>query len=260
VICSLRDVLVEREDSAKHEMRVISSLNRYFDAVLVHADPDLLKLDETFSRIGDISIPLVYTGFVTPKPSRNIRAKLRRQLEIGTDEFLIVASAGGGHVGAPLLQAVVNALAYINKGKTVHLYVFAGPFMDEAEFDRLHALAGKGVQVFRFKPDFLSYLAAADLSVSMAGYNTCMNILAANVPALVWPFSQNREQRFRAERLAGTGMMQVLDDRDLYPDRLAAIMDQALSQRSRQTGRIDLDGARKTAEWLENWMQSSQRL
>jgi len=260
VICSLRDVLVEREDSAKYEMRVISSLNRYFDAVLVHADPDLLKLDETFSRIGDISIPLVYTGFVTPKPSRNIRARLRRQLEIGTDEFLIVASAGGGHVGAPLLQAVVNALAYIDKGKTVHLYVFAGPFMDEAEFDRLHALAGKGVQVFRFKPDFLSYLAAADLSVSMAGYNTCMNILAANVPALVWPFSQNREQRFRAERLAGTGMMQVLDDKDLCPDRLAAIMDQALSQRSRQAGRIDLDGARKTAEWLENWMQSSQRL
>jgi predicted glycosyltransferase len=66
------------------------------------------------------------------------------------------------------------------------------------------------ILVSRFTPDFLSYLEAADLSVSMAGYNTCMNILAAKTPAIVWPFSQNREQRLRAERLAQKAPFTVL--------------------------------------------------
>ncbi len=260
VICSLRDVLVEREDSAKYETRVIHSLNRYFDALLVHADPDLVKLDETFSRTDDISIPLWYTGFVTPKPPPGTRERIRQKLEIDEDEFLIVASAGGGHVGAPLLQSVVNAAEYIDKGKTVHVYVFTGPFMAEAEFGRLNAIARKGVRIFRFSPDFLSYLAAADLSISMAGYNTCMNILAADVPALVWPFSKNREQRFRAERLAGTGALRVLQEGDLKPSRMAAIVEKILSQPFRPTIDIDLNGAEKTAKWLEDWMSSLQRL
>jgi predicted glycosyltransferase len=40
IICSVRDILVEKEDQAKHELRAVKTLNRYFDAVLVHADPN----------------------------------------------------------------------------------------------------------------------------------------------------------------------------------------------------------------------------
>ena len=109
--------------------------------------------------------------------------------------------------------------------------------------------------MYRFSSDFLSYLAAADLSVSMAGYNTCMNILAAAVPALVWPFSQNREQRLRAERLAAAGGLKVLSEADLNPDRLTVIMEQTLSQRPRLSQPIDLNGAANTAQWLKDWMK-----
>ena len=132
--------------------------------------------------------------------------------------------------------------------------------MGEEEFDRLKSLSSKTTRVFRFTPDFLSYLAAADLSVSMAGYNTCMNILASQVSAVVWPFSQNREQRLRAEGLARLGLVELLDNDDLPPARLAAIMSRALSQWSRSPIGVDLDGAPNTARWLESWMESSRRL
>lgn len=260
VVCSLRDILVEKKDPVSYEKRVLSVLNSCFDALLVHADPSLIKLDETFSRAGDISIPIVYTGYVTPRPSPDARIRLRRQLEIGKSDVLVVASAGGGKVGSRLLEAVVHAFRLTETGNTLHLYVFAGPFMGEEEFDRLKSLSSKRMHILRFTPDFLSYLAAADLSVSMAGYNTCMNILASHVPALVWPFSQNREQRLRAGALARLGAVEVLSNHDLQPTHLAAIMRRALSHWSRSPVGVDLNGATNTARCLESWMEPSRRL
>ncbi len=139
-----------------------------------------------------------------------------------------------------------------------HLKVFTGPFLGQSEFDRLRKDVGNNVQVTRFTSDFLSYLAAADLSVSMGGYNTTMNILATGVPALVWPFPQNREQRLRAERLANQGILNVIEDEDLHPDRLAVIMDQRLSKPTRPNVNINLNGAVNTAKWIENWIMRQQ--
>lgn len=55
-VCSLRDILVEKNDPEKYEKRVIKILNRSFDALLVHSDPELFPLDESFSRIHEIQI------------------------------------------------------------------------------------------------------------------------------------------------------------------------------------------------------------
>ncbi len=39
VVCSLRDVLVEKNDTQAYETRVIAALNQWFDALLIHSDP-----------------------------------------------------------------------------------------------------------------------------------------------------------------------------------------------------------------------------
>lgn len=163
-------------------------------------------------------------------------------------------------MGDPLLEAVIEAFRLMRAEKPLHLFVFTGPLMSREKFERFEALSGQGVKVRRFTTDFLSYLAVADLSVSMAGYNTCMNILAARVPALVWAFPQNREQRLRADRIARVGALKVLEDQDLHPSRLAAIMDKALSVGNRTPVKIDLNGAANTAGWIETWIDRLKRV
>lgn len=252
VVCSLRDILVgRRKYTPAYESKVVNLLNRYYDALLIHADPLLLKLDRTFSRLNDLTIPAVYTGFVTPQPPPRARQTIRRQLNIDENERLIVASLGGGRVGEPLLNAVIQAVLQIKNERPVSLAAFTGPFMPPEVYEGLKQYAGGPIRVERFSSDFLSYLAAADLSVSMAGYNTCMNILSARVPALVWPFSQNREQRIRAERLAEIGALEVLHDDDLAPKRLSAIMNESLSHNRRACRPVDIAGAEKTAQWIQ---------
>ena len=259
VVCSLRDILVDKKKyTPSYEARVVASLNCNFDALLIHADPALLKLDETFSRVNAITIPVVYTGFVTPAPPADARAKIRKKLGIKDAQPFIVASLGGGRVGEALLEAVIKAFKHLGSLNRGCLQVFAGPLMNPKKFKRIEGYSDERIHVARFTPDFLSYLAAADLSVSMAGYNTCMNILAAGVPALVWPFSQNREQRLRAERLASAGSLKVLSENDINPDRLAVIMEKSLSQPARVESPVDLNGAINTAKWIADWMKDEK--
>jgi predicted glycosyltransferase len=251
VVCSLRDILVEKDTPDKHERRAVELLNRHFAAVLVHADPALVRLEETFSRLGEVTPPVVYTGFVAPRPEAGARRRVRERLGMAGADRLIVVSAGGGSVGAPLLEAAVRAFEFLPRRRGSRMLVFTGPFLPEEDYLRLCRQAGEGVVIGRFARDFPAVLAAADLSVSMAGYNTSMNLLAAEVPALVWPFAQNREQRMRSERLEALGALSLLRDEDLGPRRLADRMDRMPGRNERPAVRLDLNGAEATARWVE---------
>jgi len=260
VVCSLRDILVEKKNQKTYEQRVLEVLNKYFDGLLVHADETLVSLDETFASTERIKIPVVYTGFVTPRPNADGAKRIKTRLGLKRDEALVVASAGGGRVGVDLLRVVVEAYTRLIGERGLRLYVFTGPFMAEADFSALSDRAASlpGVQLERFSADFLSYLAAADLSISMAGYNTCMNILAAGVSSLVFPFAQNREQRMRAEKLAALGGLRLLKEEDLEPSRLAGPIADILNSGKRSVRvPVNLDGARETARWLEHFDEST---
>lgn len=249
VVCSLRDILVEKENPQKYETRVIDALNKWFDAVLVHSDPDLIRLDTTFSRLDQIRIPVFYTGFVTPLPDLNKAEQIRKEI-IGPDpgRRLVVASIGGGNVGIELLKALVRAYPALPSKKNIRLNIYTGPYMDARDKHALKSFACDSIKLAEFTHDFVSVLKACDLSVSMAGYNTCMNIAAAGVPSLVWPFNQNREQRARAEKLSRfAAPMTILDDQDLAPDILARHIEANLNRQIGKPGiTLNIHGARNT--------------
>ena len=253
VFSSVRDILVEKDNAAKHEARVVKLLNQYFDGVFIHADPQLVRLEETFGRFNEIKVPLIYTGYIASHPPPGARRYLRRKLAMAEDEILIVASAGGGQVGMKLLQATVSAVDLIARQMPVRLVVFTGPFMARENRLRLKQMAGKWATIDIFSNEFLSYLAAADLSISMGGYNTTMNILSTQVQAMVLPFAQNREQHLRAERLAARQALTLLANEDLVPDHLAAKIKAAIDRPLRKRNIFDLDGATATARWIERW-------
>ena len=61
------------------------------------------------------------------------------------------------------------------------------------------------------------------------------------------------EQRLRSERLEALGALQLLQDADLEPVRLAALMDRRLDQAGRPEVGLNLDGARAAARWIDAW-------
>ncbi|MGH9843609.1 MAG: glycosyltransferase, partial [Blastocatellia bacterium] len=122
------------------------------------------------------------------------------------------------------------------------------------QFQRLQQqIAGRShITLERHTTQFLTWLRQADLSISMAGYNTCMDILSARVRALVCPFAEheNDEQTLRARKLEQLGYVSVLDPVRLEPDYLAAEIVRCLDSPPSPAVALNLQGAPRTAELL----------
>ena len=248
VVCSVRDILVEKQDTAAYEARVVKRLNRYFNLVLIHSDPNLISMDQTFSAVDAIHIPIVYTGFVTPFPDRVRARAIRKKLLKGRAGPLIVAGAGSGSVGEDLLRAAAAAAPLL--GPESKTFLVTGPYMKKKIRQELAIQSGTGLRVFRFFQQFVELLAAADLTLSMGGYNTLMNCLAAQTPCLALPFEQNREQGLRIRTFGPASGIQALEPRDLFPDRLARNIKEKLADTRTQSIRPDLDGAAAAARHI----------
>ncbi len=67
--------------------------------------------------------------------------------------------------------------------------------------------------------------------MSLAGYNTCMNLLVTQVPALVYPYARQREQPMRVNKFKNNLLMKVLDEEDVQPDRLTDQIVRMLDQK-----------------------------
>jgi len=254
-VCSLRDILVEKKDPAAYEGRVLQKLNRNFDALLIHSDKNLLRLDETFSRADEITIPVVYTGFIAQQADPAAGKALRRALNISPEQKLIVASAGGGRSGYPLLSLVLDACDILGGTLDCRVEIFAGPFMDDEEFEKLSARATTGIRIQRYTRRFLDYLNAADLSISLAGYNTCMNLLATRVPALLFPYTRQREQPMRVDKIKDFLPVKILNLNSVGVDRLRDCIIQMLSHKKevQEPLSLDMNGAANSAGFLGRW-------
>src|SRR5260370_14267049 len=97
--------------------------------------------------------------------------------------------------------------------------------MPEETYNSLQTLAAASgnVRLSRYTSDLAAVLKRAELSVSMGGYNTVMDILSAGVRALVYPVTSNgdQEQSVRAEKLARMGVLDLIQSEELVPEELA---------------------------------------
>jgi len=248
-LCSVRDILVEKDDQTKFERKVLGWLNPYFDGVLVHSDPALIRLEQTFARVADIACPVWYTGYVAQGPTASDKDSARAELGLDPDARIILASAGSGTVGEELLLATLEASILLSRTLPHELLMFTGPHAGAAVLGRL-AQRGKdhpGAHIRDFTPRFPDHVLASDLSVSMAGYNTTMNLLTCGARGLMYPFDQNREQRMRLTALAKAGYLGILETEDLEPGRLAGLMEKELHGKSLPPGPLLLHGDLESA-------------
>jgi predicted glycosyltransferase len=256
VVCSVRDLLVtSRAAQQGFDDRAQGVCDRYFDLVLVHADPSFAAFEDSFHPASPLRVPVRYTGFVARSESVATNQPPRR-------EGLIV-SAGGGIVGEPLFRAAVEAHRINWPTLGLPTTIVAGPFAPPGVVSSLveAATTMDGLRVLSHVPDLGEWLRSARASVSQCGYNTMLDVVRSGVPALVVPFATDAEdeQSRRAQRLADMGMVRWLDPRALTPARLAPAVE-ALLDFEPAVRSLSLDGAATSARMLSEEVISHARV
>lgn len=245
VVTSVRDILQINRKPGRDE-ETVTLIQDHFDRVLVHGDPNFVRLEETFPLAAEIADKVSYTGLVAPAAPEPREA-----------EFDVIVSAGGGAVGAKLIEAAIAAYPQLlSLGRWC---VITGPNLDQAEMDRLMAMAPPEIEIVRFRKDFPSLLGQARLSISQAGYNTVCDILQARCRAVLIPFAAGgeTEQTTRAEKLQELGLAVSVDEATLSAQALAEAIRATLALDPAIGAPLRLDGARQTAIILRELLAES---
>lgn len=256
IVSSLRDIVVTKQDQARHEAKVCKLLNKYFDLLLIHGDPQFMPLARSFSRVADVQCPVLYTGYVV----QSARRELEPDGNISPPHApLILASVGGGRFGHELLHCVAQASVHLEGQLPHHIQLFTGPFSPDGVYGALREFAETrpNLTVERYTPDLMAHMERADLSINMGGYNTTLNVLKTGVRSMLLPFTGNgdQEQTIRAERLESLGVVSVIRPEDLQPERMAQRI-VAYLQVQPTAIRFDLSGVEKTAQILRTLVQA----
>ncbi|TBR60941.1 glycosyl transferase [Westiellopsis prolifica IICB1] len=256
VVCSLRDIVVTKQNQTKHEEKICKLINQYFDLLLVHGDPNFVELEESFSRKKDLRCQVYYTGYVVQKPLENPVFSDRDKEILESKQPLILVSVGGGRFGHELLDCVAKTAPLLEKQIPHKIQVFTGPFIPDEKLNELQKLAAdrQNLSISKYTPYLLNYMQKADLSISMSGYNTTLNILTTGVKAMILPFTGNndQEQYMRATKLGELGIVKVISPWDLQPDIFAWKIVNYLDK-AKHMIQFNFNGVENTANILNNF-------
>jgi predicted glycosyltransferase len=233
IFTSVREVLVPRPQET--ERRMVETMRKHIHTVFVRGDPEVIRLDHTFSLVHEIQDKLVYTGYISP-PVPTVWPARKKQ---------ILISQGGGNVGAELLIAAIGVAPLMPDYNFVLATGSRTPAADLAQLKS--TLRSSNVQIVPFLADFQRHLMESAASISMGGDNTLLDVITARTSALAYPYQGNPEQSLRIEKFAQKGLLIALSRADLAAESLKAKLVRALTEPV-PAHRIAADGARITSE------------
>jgi predicted glycosyltransferase len=247
----LRDVVDEPHTVIRdwHNQDIYYALERLYDTILVYGDRSVVDITRDYAMPGAVARKVRFTGYMGSGEPKRTREEVRRSLGL-TSERLAVVNVGGGGDGSELIKTYLEALPYLPDD--VHSHIVTGPLMPCEERDRLREESERaGPSFMEYQNDLASVIAAADLSVSMGGYNTICEVLTARVPALVVPRTfPRKEQHIRAQRLEARGLINVLASSSLNAGALSSAIRASLTTSQARALPIALDGAGRAVDDL----------
>jgi predicted glycosyltransferase len=254
IVLGLRDI-IDHPEVVKRRWRIegaYEAIRLYYDRVLVYGDPGLFDFVKAYALPRQVAARVRYCGYVCTSD----QARYPRRVRVDGPGWestakLLVAMAGGGADAFPLMCAVIDSMSGLSPERRPNAVLVVGPFMPRSQRRELQARAvGLPVRVRMAVSDPISYIEAADVIVAMAGYNTVLEIVRSDTPAILVPRAgPSAEQSIRARLFASQGWVDALDGRDLSPAALGEAIQGVLERgQPHRTKRPPLDGAERAVD------------
>lgn len=221
----LRDILDSgpKTIQAWKEQDCYGLVEQYYESILVLGEREIFDVSEEYRFPFSLQQKVRYCGYIARESGLRSRDEVRNSLAIPDSRKLIVVTTGGGEDGFMLLRDYLAGLDRVTLQGRPHSLLVTGP---ELCADKRAAIAEmaerrRDVSTLEFTDDMMSYIRAADLVVSMGGYNTICEILSLVKRAIVVPRVRPvQEQLIRAERMASRNLFQMIHPDELTPECL----------------------------------------
>jgi len=252
-----RDIMDEPERirAEWHGDQAVGVLEELYDEIWVLGCQALFDPIKEYELSDTIARKIRFCGYLGVERFAASPEETRRELGIAARMFVLV-TVGGGRDGFPVLDTYLRALEILPTQMELFSLLVGGPNLPQGEQEvvrqRCRQMAmikpDRPARFIEFSSQLLDYMAAADLVVSMGGYNTLVEILSLEKRALVIPRVHLRlEQLIRASLFERLGLIRMLHPDQLSPERMAEALLAALhtpppSGKRLQAVGLDLDG------------------
>ena len=249
----MRDITFSPEQTREiwRNERAYPYLDSLYDAILVYGQQDIFDPISSYAMSDLAASRTQFCGFLAPQVPNRSETLVREELGLGKRKLLAVSSGGGGD-GGPVLRAFLEGFQCRDDGSLL-AYVIEGPLLPEDERRAIRAICSSlpNVMLVPFDADYSAVVRAADVVVSMGGYNSVVEAVSfGKRPVVVPRLPGALEQKLRAEGFARLGLVQMVSPETLSAATLWAAIDAEIDRSAPLPYSLNLDGVTTIASAL----------
>ncbi len=223
-ILGLRDIMDDGPTVRKdwHEKGVYKILDELYSEIWIYGNQEFYDPVSEYAISQDVKSKMHFTGYIPRKiPSKEAVKNIRKENNLNEDEKLVVVTTGGGGDGFAVMDTYLSMLESTDQLPFKSILI-TGPFMPKQERKKVFKRARRlGVRTYHFYRQMEKIFAAADIVVSMGGYNTLCEILSQGTLSLVIPRETPRkEQLIRAQTFQRQNLVEHIPWGNFAPDIL----------------------------------------
>ena len=224
-ILGLRDIMDDAVTVKKDwkRKRVYEHLEMLYSEIWIYGNRKFYDPIAEYDISESVSRKMYFTGYIPRKiPSKEAVRAVKKEHGLKDGEKLVVVTTGGGGDGFRVMDTYLAMLESLSQTPPFKSVLITGPFMPkQLRKDVFKRARRMGVRTYHFYRQMEKIFAAADIVVSMGGYNTLCEILGQGTTCLVIPRETPRqEQIIRARSFHRQGLVEYIPWADYAPDLL----------------------------------------
>ena len=255
VVLGMRDILDDSRTMVPYfrNRSVAHALEEIYDEIWVYGCQSIYDPIREYMLTDTVTRKIKFCGYIPTERPTFLSAEVRRRLKAAEGKFALI-TAGSGEDGFFLLDTYLKALDPLSKDLEIFSLLVTGPEMplrQRRDLKRrcMRLPSSQRVDLLQFCPKIIEYMSAADVIVSMGGYNTLSELISLGKEAVVVPrVSPRKEQLIRAAAFEKRDVIRMIHPEHLSPKALAETVYDALqtptlpfTQRLK-AAKVDLNG------------------
>ncbi|MDN5803802.1 MAG: hypothetical protein L0H26_04315, partial [Microlunatus sp.] len=231
-----------------------------YDQVWVYGDPGVYDAASAYGWSWPVRSKMIYTGYLAHGRSRSAESHRPRAADPAppVDPY-VLCLVGGGQDGGQLAEAFLAADQPVRPRGVLR----TGPYLPPDRREQLDRMVSRRpeMSIHRFVSRAEEFIGSAAATVTMGGYNSVCESLAAGGPTLVVPRVVPRvEQVMRADALSRAGWLDVLLPAELSSRRIGGWLAAAVIGGRRPRRPIDLDGLARVPRLVDGLLERSSEV
>ena len=234
-VLGLRDIMDDAETVKDNWKKkgIYQALDTYYSEIWTYGIQDYYDPIKEYGIPESISRKIQFTGYIPREIKSNKDGiRERKRHKIRKADKLVVVTTGGGGDGYPVMDAYLSMLEDQGSIIPYRSILITGPFMPKAQRKEIFRRSKKlKVKVFHFYRQMEKILAAADLVISMGGYNTVCELMSQKTVSLLIPRETPRlEQTLRAQCFSERNLLDYIPWERVSPQLLHDKVDRLLQK------------------------------